>query len=99
MRSEIDFPEASSAVKRGEVFSPSACPFTQSSRSAPPERKTENFRLDEPAFRTRIASAIASLHGAACARAARIRHEGRHRAGGESGDQRVRADGEDDRHL
>src|SRR6185295_1573952 len=96
---EIDLPAASFAVKRGEVPRPSTCPRTDASSSFPRQRKTENFRLDEPALMTRIASAIASPHRPPCAGPACIGDQRRHGAGGEPRDQRVGAAGEDDRDL
>ena len=56
------WPAASRATKAGAVKMPPTCPPTTSAGSAPCAVNTENFRLDEPAFRTRIASVI-SRHG------------------------------------
>src|SRR5512135_3678239 len=50
--SAIVAPDSSRARKRGEVNNPSACPRTDGRRSPSSSRKRENFRLDDPAFRT-----------------------------------------------
>src|ERR1039457_3719629 len=56
--------------------------------------KTENLMLEEPAFRTRIASAIASPDRFAAARPTGARNERCDCARGESRDQRIRAAGQ-----
>ncbi len=66
-------PAASRAVKRGSVNSPSTWP-RKSGSGGSPARKTVNLRLEEPAFRTRMASSMASPRG-------RLAGHGRQRAG------------------
>src|SRR5947209_6913230 len=97
--SDTGLPVASFAMNLGEVYSPSACPVTHGSNPSPWARKTENFRLEEPAFRTRMASAMASPHRTPGAGPARVGDEAGHGARRQPGNERVRPAGEDDRHL
>src|SRR4029077_7715092 len=80
------FLSAPSAFRRGRVPTPSIWPFARQS-SSPPEpltAKTWNFRLDDPALTTRIAS-MASHGGDGRFAAARIGVEHGDSAGGHAG--------------
>src|SRR5689334_8481284 len=68
------------------------------SRPSPSTEKTWNLTLDDPALTTRIVS-MASRCGRRRAAAPGIGIEGRHRTGGKSGAQRIRARRQDDRYA
>src|SRR6476469_1179434 len=94
------FLSAPTAFRRGRVPTPSIWPFTKQS-SSPPEpltAKTWNFRLDDPALTTRIAS-MASHGCNGRFAAAGIGIEDGDSAGGHSRAYRIRARGQDDRHA
>ena len=55
-----EFPVPSLATNRGAVDRPSACPRAIRSNASPRSTNTENLRLDEPAFKTTIASFISA---------------------------------------
>ena len=77
-------PPALLATNRGAVPMPSIWPLSCSVSCSPATSKTLNLRLEEPALRTRITSAMASPQGLA-GLAARLGDEHRDGAGGEPG--------------
>src|SRR4029079_3830530 len=91
---------APSGFSRGLVPTPSIWPFTRQS-SSPPEplsAKTWNFRLDDPALTTRIASmASHGCNGRFAAAGMGIEHGDS--AGSHARAYRIRARGQDDRHA
>src|SRR5688572_29613820 len=88
-------PRAFSALKRGAVYSPSICPPKARTCSEALCSNTENLMLEEPAFRTRMASVMTSRSRRALAPP--LGHERRHCARSETGHHRVGAARQDDR--
>src|SRR5262249_21183757 len=98
---------------RGAVYSPSACPRAASSSAPSRATNSENLRLDEPAFRTAIASVTSTSPSAgylparsssrdglaAAAFAPELRDEHCDRAGSKPRRHRIGAARQNDRHA